>query len=54
MFILSPIEDLRTELKEVAVKYDADLQNLGNQQKYLDNTLKDCEKSIKELLVKSS
>jgi len=52
MFLYSPVNSLATELKEEASKFDSDGHNMTNQRKYLENALKECEKSIKELIIK--
>eukprot|EP01116_Phalansterium_solitarium_P008158 TRINITY_DN21558_c0_g1_i1.p1 TRINITY_DN21558_c0_g1~~TRINITY_DN21558_c0_g1_i1.p1 ORF type:complete len:124 (-),score=29.52 TRINITY_DN21558_c0_g1_i1:169-540(-) len=52
MYLISPISSIRSELSEGIMKSETELTNLRNQQKYLANSMNECEKSIKELLVK--
>jgi len=52
MFLSSSSNSLQIELKTFIQKTEHEMQNLLNQQKYLENSLKECEKGIQELIVK--
>jgi len=54
MFLLASKPQIKTEIVNSIKKHDSELQMLANQQKYLENEIGDCEKSIKELIVKRS
>eukprot|EP01114_Cavostelium_apophysatum_P013230 TRINITY_DN3154_c0_g1_i1.p2 TRINITY_DN3154_c0_g1~~TRINITY_DN3154_c0_g1_i1.p2 ORF type:complete len:102 (+),score=23.30 TRINITY_DN3154_c0_g1_i1:189-494(+) len=51
MFMLVPFKSVTTELTDSVKKFENDLTQLANQQKYLQNQIRECEKGIRELII---
>ncbi|KAN0039400.1 hypothetical protein ACTA71_001594 [Dictyostelium dimigraforme] len=52
MFVISPIETLKTELEQQIEKDEEDVKGLINQSKYIDAQITDTERSLNELVRK--
>eukprot|EP01132_Coremiostelium_polycephalum_P006064 gene6064-7554_t len=51
MFLLSPKDSLRSDLKKQVDKDESDVKGLINQRKYIDAQIAEAEKSLKELVI---